>query len=332
MRLTEEQILSALKGAPAARVDAGRVVPERFTDLQRAGYPAHWPRYFRTFCHPGTLDFYTDADAVTLGYANVWNGSPDCPSFFFDVLENDVLTAHWGWDIPKGAVKRVPDGAVTIPLSPGEKRVTVYLTGFFHMEITLVELVNGSTFRPYEPKGRFLAFGDSITEGFHAVHPSETYANLLARALDREIVNYSVGGEVNRPGVVVPGTYPDCEFVLVSYGTNDFGHTEPETFARDLPAFHRRMHEAFDRTPVIVLLPALRKIAEKEKPLGTLRDVSARIAESASAYPNFHVVDCIDMIPHDPEMFFDHTLHPNDEGMGHLARGLEPEIRKIMGW
>lgn len=331
MRLTEREILSILKGAPAARINGDRVIPERFTALQRTGYPSDLVRYPRVDCHKATLDFFTDAEAVTVGYADAWTG-PDPALFSFDVLENGVLTSHLGTDVSTETVLRAPDGAATAGLRPGKKRVTVYLPAFFHVEITHVELVGATFFRPYVHPGRFLAFGDSITEGFHAVRPSMTYVNQLSRLLDREAVNYAVDGEISRPGTVTPGTYPDCDFVLAAYGTNDSANRKvPATFGADLSDFHRRLHEAFADKPVFILLPIWRKTAEKVCSLGTLQDISQRISESAADYPNFHVVDCIDLIPHDLNLFHD-GVHPLDRGMEYYALGLEPEIRKVMGW
>ena len=328
MELKPREVIKLLKGAPAAREQVGRVVPDRFTDLQRTGYPYGGAQYTRTFCHASvTLDFYTDATALSFSYGNLWNETNDTGPCSFDLFLDGVLTKRYHLPVD-WTVQRAPDGQLRMALGAGEKRVTLYLTNFFHVELFDVVLEDATFARPYEHRGRFLAFGDSITAGFFSRTPSQTYVNRLSRMLDMEAVNYAIGGEKCRPGVVTPGTYPDCDFVIAAYGTNDFPHTAPEHFRENLPAFHARLHEAFPAVPVFILLPLWRKIADKEKPLGTLRDVSKRIAASAKNYPNFCVIDCVDFLPHEAWPFLDGSLHPNDEGMALYADRLAEVIRK----
>lgn len=326
MELKPKELMKLLKGAPASRVQMDRLVPERFSDLQRTGYPYAGAQYLRTYCQASvTLDFITDAAAMAFSYANMWNESDSEPCTFDLWLDGTLTRRYW---LPLGEDRhRTPDGALRMELGAGEKRVTLHLTNYFHVELFDFALEDATFARPYEHRGRFLAFGDSITEGFFAQTPSQTYVNILSRLLDMEAVNYGIGGEKCRPGLVM-GEYPDCDFVTVAYGTNDFPHTAPERFGENLPALHARLHETFPDVPVFILLPIWRKIAEKEKPLGTLRDVSARIGASAAKYPNFRVIDCYDFLPHEKWTLRDGSLHPNDQGMDVYAHRLAAVIRE----
>lgn len=329
MNLTTEQILSALKGAPAARVENGLVIPERYRDEQRENFGPHIYQRGRSYCHASvTLDFYTDSRTMVLYYKNTWNES-DFPPFFFDVYENGIMTQRLGFAHKRRDFEKEPDGQMMIPLTAGEKRVTVYLTNLFHVELARVTLDDGATFRPYTHRGRFLAFGDSITEGFQATVPSMTYVNALSRLMDYEAVNYGIGGDAVRPEAVLPGTYPDCDFVTVAMGTNDLPNAEEADFRQRVIAYHDRFHEAFPDKPVFILTPIFRFAKCAEQPAGHLKHFSAILAESARRYDNFRVIDGLTLIPPEKFLYHDKT-HPNVGGFAVMAINLKVAIEGML--
>ena len=265
---------------------------------------------------------------MTIYYKNTWSES-DFPPFFFDVYENGIMTQHLGFAVKRNDYERVPDGQVFIPLSAGEKRVTVYLTNYFHIEISRVTLNDGATFRPHTHKGRFLSFGDSITEGFQATCPSMTYVSTLGRLMDYEAVNYGIGGERLLPELIVPGTYPDCDFVTVAYGTNDLPVTDEETFRRHVTEQHERLHKAFPNIPVFIMTPIFRYAQCAERPAGHLKHYASILAASAGQYDHFHVIDGLTLLPPEKCLYYDKT-HPNIGGMTVMALNLKTSLEKYL--
>lgn len=210
-------------------------------------------------------------------------------------------------------------------LPEGEHRVTVYLPWNMRARIRSVELEGETGFRPYCHKRRWLAIGDSITQGVVSEHTALTYVNRLARMLDARVLNLGIGGDVMREKGVLPGQYGEFDFVTVAYGTNDYAHREKAAFDRHMPGWFRVLAEHYPTTPIYVLLPLWRGMEDlaPEKPLGTLQAVRDRIAAEAAKYPNMTVIDCQHFLPHEQAYFGDTTLlHPNDQGFGVYAEKL----------
>ena len=333
MKLTFDQMKACTKGAVTIRENAdGTVQLRRMTDEQIALYPIHDPtREFSCCCTAGIqLDFYTDSDTLTV--TTVGHRKKKFDEVNMDVLENGVLTQGISNYVPhenSTEVVPVPRKNFRFTLTEGEKRVTLYLPRAFCVDGITVELCDGATFRPYTHAKTMIAFGDSITFGASASRPSRSYVNRLSRMLDAEVYNYGIGGERFEEWKIA-GDYPACDFVTVAYGTNDFGHKtcNNEMFSYKMPAFIKAVSEKFLGVPVFILLPLWR--ADEDMPhndIGVLQNVRDRIAQEAAKYPNMTVIDCQTFIPHEPKMFADLKLHPNDDGMEYYAMGVYEAIK-----
>ena len=325
MILERAQLESILTGALEFGLENGGLAPERFTARQRE------------FIHPRSteqprdtasvaLDFYTDARWIRLEAGTRQETRP----FVFDLLENGVLLQSVECPMPTVDANAVAEFA----LSPGEKRVTLYLPWARATRIRRVELPDGASLRPYRHRRSFVAFGDSITHGCNARHPSMTYISQLSRLLDARVINQGLGGEFTRPDNLVPGTYPKFDFAVIAYGTNDYRHGTAAVFDADMPEFLRRAAEEFRGSPVFVILPLWRmqeeqgKIWEMGRTLSQVRDMIRREAEK---YSNVHVIDGRKLVPHLPEFFADKTpLHPNDLGFSQMALNLYREIAPVL--
>lgn len=132
---------------------------------------------------------------------------------------------------------------------------------------------------------------------------------------------------------IVPGSYPKVDFITVAYGTNDFTHCPSrEVFEREVSGFYKALHEQFGDTPVLVLLPLWRAHESKgvSFELGTLPQVRQAIRAIAEEYPANICVDCGGFIPPVYEFFADKGLHPNALGHTFYAKGLLPQVQKIL--
>jgi len=334
MKLTASQLRSIVKGTSVITENAdGTLGLQRMTEEHIAFYPIHDPaREFSCRLAAGIqLDFYTDSTTLNLTVSGRRKKKSD--SMVVDVLENNVLAQSVTCYFPaeaSGEVTQIPARTLRFSLSEGEKRVTLCFARGASVDSFSLELDDGASFRPYTHARTLVALGDSITFGASAVNPSLSYVNRLGRMLDAEVHNYGIGGERFEEWKVLKGSYPKCDLVTVSYGTNDFGHKvwSDEKFSYKMPAFLKAVSEEFASVPVFILLPLWRADENDVKnDLGILQNVRDRIAKEAQKYANLTVVDTWDFIPHEPKYFADLKLHPNNEGMEFYAAGLFEAIK-----
>ena len=327
MILDRKTLESILTGALEFGWENNGLAPERFTAAQRANIRERSVEQPRDMASVA-LDFYTDARWIRLEAGT----RKERKVFVFDLLEDGVLTASVQSVMPEEG--DVPFVTVEFPLTEGEKRVTLYLPWDRAARIRRVELPDGASVRPYVHRRSFVAFGDSITHGCYAAHPSMTYVSQLARLLDARVINQGIGGEFMCPDNLTPGTYPRFDFVTIAYGTNDYRHGTREEFDREMPEFLRRAAAEFPNTPIFVILPLWRlqegqgKIWEMGR---TLEEVRSCIRQEAAKYPNMYLVEGAKLVPHLPEFYGDKfPLHPNDLGFGQYAMNLYREILPVL--
>lgn len=322
MTLDFEILGTLVHGAMVAENRGGKLFLSRFTEKHKTIYQPNTGGDRRSQSLASVhLDFMTDAAELTLHYTNAWN-STSRPFFFFDLWENDVLTGHEGYLTERSEHGRLdqPDGSVSFTLSPGIKRVCLYFPELFHLEIAGLEISDGAFVQPVRHSKTVVAFGDSITEGHDVCYAGMDYIDHFARLMGADLYNFGIGGSFFNSDLVMASELPRADIVTAAFGTNDFRHSVPEDFNREMPEFFRRLAEAYPEARCYVILPIWRKIITQSWALGTLEDVKAAIRAEAEKYPNFRCIDGASLVPHRPEFFYDGTLHPND--LGHTLYGM----------
>ena len=171
-----------------------------------------------------------------------------------------------------------------------------------------------------KPATKYLAIGDSITQGMDARGPASAYAIQLARMLDAELLNLGVGGHIYDLDAMDDDLPYTPDIVTVAYGTNDWtrGTTRDEITETTSRYLTRLKDTVAKSAKVYVLTPIWRAIGEEVKPGGTLPEFSQAIASAASAVSGITVLDGPAMVPHRLDIIPDGT-HPNDEGFLHYA-------------
>ena len=326
MRLDQNTIRSVATGILDCKTEDGGIRLLRMTDAHRAMYPEDNVGWRRAQTMAGiTLDFHTDSQTLTLACSDILLS----PSYHctFDVLINGGFHSCFSMSQAKPEdVPALPSGfRHSFRLPEGMKRVTLCFP-LYTMRIDAVELDDGAAVMPYRHSRKWVVFGDSISEGREPDHPCNAYVCRLARMLDAEVYNQSISGEMFRSRKLIPGSYPDCDFVSVAYGTNDFRKQEHHLLIPEVSAFFRQVTDAFPRVPIFYLLPLWRKDKDVVTRGRTLEEVRTILRQEAERYPQIHIIDCWDFIPHEEQYFFDRRLHPNDEGFFHYAEALYPEF------
>jgi lysophospholipase L1-like esterase len=300
------------------------IVPVRFTKAQMAFFDPLIYR-FRSYNAAGIrLEFRTDSPFFRMAYAAELK--PDTTEkLSFDIYVDDVLVAS-----PADFIADRGSGEWTVPLpiGPGRpRRVVVYLPYLAKIAIRDMQVAPGALWEPVHAKPRMLlCLGDSITQGMNATRPSSTYAALLSRFLEMELLNQAVSGYVFDAGTIDAGLPRRPDLITVAYGTNDWVMRESHRqFESAAGAYLEKLTQSFPDVPILVLTPIYRMDIAEPQPAGTLDDIRRTLERLCSRHRTVRCVDGLSLVPHLPEFYAD-GLHPNDEGFLYMALNLAKRI------
>jgi lysophospholipase L1-like esterase len=168
-----------------------------------------------------------------------------------------------GGDRPSAEVPAHPGaGTVRLPVGPGP--TTVYLPEGMAPTVTGVAGV-GAAIAPGPAQRRWLAYGDSVTEGWGAGTPGRTWLATAARRLGLEAVNFGYAGSGRGELVVAEAMAAvPADVITLAFGTNCWGMI---AFSEDLleatvRAFVATVRAGHPRTPVVLVSPVVRPDAE----------------------------------------------------------------------
>jgi lysophospholipase L1-like esterase len=169
-----------------------------------------------------------------------------------------------GGDRPSAEVPARPGaGTVRLPL-PGSGPVTVYVPEGMAPALNGITGLGGAI-APAPPQRRWLAYGDSITEGWGASAPGRTWLATAARRLDLEAVNFGYAGS-GRGELVVAEAMAGvpADVITVAFGTNCWGMIafSEELLAATVRAFVASVRVGHPHTPIVAVSPIVRPDAE----------------------------------------------------------------------
>ncbi len=241
---------------------------------------------------------------------------------YFDLYVNGAMIRHCGFE-----GLELTSGHLCFALGEGKKTVELYFPWSWRVDVANVTLDEGCAAEPLKRSRRLLCFGDSITQGFDNLYPSQSYVSRLARMLDADEINKGVGGEKFRPEL--PGSdeglAPDV--ITVAYGTNDWTKFTKEELAEQCSAFCRGVSAQYPQAKIFVISPIWRVDSEKTYNFGApLSGVLEVIAECCEGLDNVTVLNGYGFVPHQKEFFRDMRVHPNDMGSAQYAEGLYAQI------
>lgn len=316
MKLDIHQIAAVTLGAAQVTEDNGRIWFDRFTPAE--GEIARTMGLSR--CTAGIqLSFITDASCLRLA-VHTEEALPIRSYFSFDVFENGMLLGHIRNFSDEDALCIYPERDFPLgsfsgefPLQFGESRVDIYFPHSVVGAIEEMELVDATFLTPVKKSRVLLAYGDSITQGFDALHSSRTYAARLAEFLDAELINKGIGGAVFLPALAAAGTQ-SATHVLIAYGTNDWDLCTEAEFRRNTADFLRTVARSHPEARKTVITPIWRLDHGKTTALGRFPDAEKIIREECAAVAGIEVISGWELVPHEASFFGDGRVHPNDEG------------------
>lgn len=181
---------------------------------------------------------------------------------------------------------------------------------------------------PARSKTRYVAYGDSITQGFWTSDPTQNYPFLIGEKNGWEVINMGFGGRAttSKDAEIVASLKGDVITMLIGY--NDQFSRKPEEYGAELQKTLTELRAAQPKTPiyVVTLLWSTNPYPTKYGlPTEEFRK-AARTAFAAVQDTNFHLVEGETLIPGEAKYFAD-GIHPNNEGFALLAKNLAPQLQ-----
>ena len=106
------------------------------------------------------------------------------------------------------------------------------------------------------PSTRYVAYGDSITQGAYVSNATKTYAARIGRAKGWEVVNMGFGGAgINGDdGTTIGGLHADVITVLMGYN-NAAGGTTAANYRAGMAAFVGNVRRQEAKVPIYLISP-----------------------------------------------------------------------------
>jgi lysophospholipase L1-like esterase len=191
--------------------------------------------------------------------------------------------------------------------------------------------VGGSIQAP-SPQRRWLAYGDSITEGWVAGAPSAAWPAVAGRALGLDVVNCGYAGAAR--GEIASAeqlAMIQADVITVTHGTNCWTRTPHSAamVAAGTAAFLDILRQGHAHTPIVVVSPVVRPDAETtNNRLGaSLTDLRAAIEDAARGREGVTLVPGRDVL--DAALLVD-GIHPGREGHRVLAEAIGGAVASVV--
>jgi lysophospholipase L1-like esterase len=203
--------------------------------------------------------------------------------------------------------------------------LVVYLPEGMRPRVLAVRSVGG-TLEPAPRRPRWLAYGDSITEGWIASGPAGAWPAVAARRHGLDVVNLGYAGAARGelPSAQQIAALP-ADVISVSHGTNCWTRIpfSAAMFREQTRAFLAVVRQGHPDTPIVVTSPILRPDAETTPNVlgATLVDLRAVMEEVAreriaAGDRNLTLVEGGELVGPDD---LPDGIHPGDHGHGVLA-------------
>ncbi len=301
---------------------------DRILDMPGKGY--RWD-------NPGTrIAFYTAADkiGVFLHFSDR-HRSTSARNAIGRYWIDGVSHPDWMFCTTQTAVQRTPENITLVLTSPS--------SGSFHHYELILPYADAVEFQglrlpekarlenpPTQKKPRYLAYGDSITQGFTASEASRTYAFLLAQKKGWQLLNMGFGGRSSTPsdGAILSSCNPDIVTVLM--GVNNWqGGTPVAIYRSHINDFLSGLRAGKPTIPIYLITPLWVSPSWKpEKAVADLEEYRAalRALIASRADPQLHLIEGSELIDHDLSLFDPVAVHPNDRGFLQMSERLDKAI------
>lgn len=320
MEIQTDLLKKLIHGADVTEKD-GLIHLNRFTPEQRASYFESSDFTQKTFASSSIrMEFVTDAKAFSMDV--IASKGSSRLFYYFDIVVNGALIRCEGAE----SYLDQPEFHLELPLNGTKSSVCIYFPCLVEIRLKRAAFEGASVIEPVSKKYRMTCFGDSITQGYDTIHPSLAYPNQLADALDAEVFNKGIGGDLFNPALAACPEPQQPDLITVAYGTNDWSRCTKAQLTDNAERFFQNLAEVYPGVPVFAILPIWRKDSNLTTAAGTFEEAREIIRKICEKYPSVQVIDGMTLVPHLDECFMPDGLHPNDFGFQFFGRNLIKQI------
>lgn len=337
MQLELDQIKKIALGAVRITQEEDGIHFYRFTQEQEALYRARNQDFYKkSFSTTGVqLRFQTNSENLYLKAAVTPGSSRKYFAFevFADGKRIGTLDNYSDTELPQAYASVVlPQGTFekSFSLGAGGKEVRVVFPWSVKAILQEMVLDDGAELVPVKPKHKLLVFGDSITQGYDALLPSNKYITQVAEYLDAEEINKAIGAEIFFPELAATAEDFVPDYITVAYGTNDWFKCTEEEFRVNCAGFYRNLSMNYPSIPIFAITPIWRKEIATGSKFGAFENVEAIIREITKDLSNITVISGFTFVPQKEELFGDMRLHPNDKGFVYYYRNLKEAVARLL--
>ncbi len=333
MNLNLSQIKDITTGAVRVEEVDNDIHFYRFTNQQEELYKNRSDDFYKkTFATSGVqMRFRTNSQTLFLRTEIAGGSSRNYFAFdvFVDGEKVDTLDNFSDIDIPRNySTLKLPFGEFSkkFYLGMGEKEVCIYFPWSVKASLKEFILDDNSFIKPVKPSKKMICFGDSITQGYDALYPSNKYITKFAAMLEAEEHNKAIGGEIFFPELAVTREDFEPDYITVAYGTNDWNKCTQAEFCQNCRAFFDNLTSNYPNVKVFAITPLWRKDHTGHREFGKFEEVDQIIKNIAKPYGNITVISGYYFINHDENLYGDLRLHPSDEGFEQYFKNLVKQI------
>jgi len=325
-RLTAEEIRQAACGCEGVVVSDGAVRFLRLPEPLAERYRADEASRIRLECPSGVrLRFRSDTRRIRIG---IRYGAAARPLYRGALLVDGSPAGTFG---PDEAAESW-EGTQPVPAADEGALLELWMPHLVRADLAFLEIDAGSAFEPAPPTGpRWLALGDSITQGMTAPLPTETWVARTARQLGLDVRDGGIGGGKLESFVAEADLTWPYDVLTVAFGTNDFNvGIPPAEYAANARRLAARQTSAHPRARILLIAPTpwVGRV-EPNRSGFRLPDYRDALAAVARELDRCCFVDGGCLVPDEPRYFVD-NVHPNAEGMARIAESLAEPMRQAL--
>ena len=309
MTLSNNEILQYMSGYLRYEEEDGYLSFSRFTKKQEEFLGPIWAPKEKASSSM-FLEFVSDCTEISFDY-KITPGSSQ-KFYGIDLLINGMNT------VCKFEKTDMTENTFSAKIEEkGKKKITVYFPNLAKMSIKNLT-VDGSV-EKVERKLKYLALGDSITQGYCTKHPSLTYVNIITEKFNTYTINQAIGGDIfKKENLEKLDFTPD--FITVAYGTNDW--CRGFDLYTNAFEYFKGLKEIYESVHIFALLPIYRNTTEFPTINNiTLEEARAKIQKAAKENA-ITVINAKNFIPHHQDFFCDRVLHPSETGFIYYGHNL----------
>lgn len=325
---TTSALADATLDGPIQASDSRLTVSDNPAVSVRAGYrlsllrPIDDGAGFKYAAPNSRLRFVTDSSAIELGIRFTKLTTHGAFQDTAEILADGSSVATFTPNISPDTVSSAVSQKVSVNFGSSATRTIEVLwpyadsMDFVYLRVKVGATVSAAAARP---SGKICVLGDSITQGFYATKPSESWAYKLGVAKGRQVINLGYGGRraIASDGLAID---PSCGAIVYMIGTNDFlAQVAVSTFQSAVLSALVNMRSV-NPTARIYMVSPLYMTATGTIPITSYRSAIAS-AVTSFADANAAYVDGLTLMTNSASRLQD-TVHPNVTGAAEISAAL----------